>query len=83
MLERVCRHVAFVLDYIYNVLETDELPEGRVLRIMDLKGLYMTDLGGEVRQVASDMALAVGQHYPERMYRYCGCSKALLVIHTF
>ncbi|BDA46825.1 probable SEC14-like protein 2 at C-terminar half [Coccomyxa sp. Obi] len=63
------RHIMFVQDYMYEVLDPNPVPEGRSIWIIDMKGVGLTDLGSEAMDYVKVFAGIVAAHYPERLYR--------------
>ncbi|EIE19775.1 hypothetical protein COCSUDRAFT_44590 [Coccomyxa subellipsoidea C-169] len=63
------RHVMFVQDYMYTVLDPNKLPEGRSIWIVDMKGVGLSDLGSEAMSYVKIFAGIVAANYPERLYR--------------
>ncbi|KAK9813592.1 hypothetical protein WJX73_009044 [Symbiochloris irregularis] len=63
------RHIAFCMDWMYNHIDTRDLPNGRSLWLIDLKGMGMTDMGSDAFNFGKNLAIMIGQNFPERVSR--------------
>jgi hypothetical protein len=58
------RHYIYITEFIWQKLDTGE--ESKLLSIMDLRGVAMSQIAGEVREFMTKSAKLIGAHYPER-----------------
>jgi CRAL/TRIO domain len=58
------RHYIYITEFIWNKLDTGD--ESKLLTIMDLRGVSVTQFAGEVREFMVRAAKLIGAHYPER-----------------
>lgn len=66
--EEVLRQFTFVMEWITRVLEPSDFPRGQFIRIYDMKGIRLSDVGDhEAVQLGKDMMELLELYYPERM----------------
>ncbi len=66
--EEVMRQFTFVIEWITRVLEPSEFPRGQFIRIYDMKGIHLSDVGDhEAVQLGKEMMEVLELYYPERM----------------
>lgn len=63
-IDGLVRHYIYITEFIWQKLDTGE--ESKLLSIMDLRGVAMSQIAGEVREFMTKSAKLIGAHYPER-----------------
>ena len=58
------RHWCFVTEYVWNRVATD--PDALSISVLDMKGISMKDVGGDVMDFVKRCSGLVQEHYPER-----------------
>lgn len=66
-LDSLIRHYIYITEFIW--LEIDTEPEQKLLTIMDLTGVSISQFAGEVKDFMVRAAKLIGAHYPERSYK--------------
>ncbi|CAK4765927.1 hypothetical protein AeMF1_003279 [Aphanomyces euteiches] len=64
-----CYHTAFMMEYQWKVLDPRSYPDGQMIRIIDLKGISMEVMSGEVFNFVKRMGSIPGQYNAERIYK--------------
>jgi hypothetical protein len=68
--DQLVRHYMFTTEYLWKVIEpTEDLELGRTLTILDMEGVTLSMLGGEVTAFMQKTMAFVGEHYPERSHK--------------
>ena len=57
-------HYMFITEFVWTYLDPSE--EGRSVSVLDVKGIGIKDVGGEVIKFIKAASAFCGQHYPER-----------------
>ena len=66
--DEVMKQFTYVIEWITRVLEPSDFPRGQFIRIYDMKGIRLSDVGDhEAVQLGKDMMDVLEQYYPERM----------------
>ena len=63
-MEDLLRHYMYITEFLWVFIEPTE--EGRCISVLDVQGIGMRDVGGEVLDYIRAAAGFTGQHYPER-----------------
>lgn len=63
-IEDLLRHYMYITEYLWRVIEPGDT--GRSLTVLDVTGIGMYDLGGEVLDFIKRASAFTGAHYPER-----------------
>lgn len=63
-IEDLLRHYMYITEYLWRVIEPSDT--GRSLTVLDVTGIGMYDLGGEVLDFIKRASAFTGAHYPER-----------------
>jgi hypothetical protein len=63
-LDDLLRHYMYITEYQWRVLEPND--SGRSITVLDVTGIGMYDLGGEVLDFIKRASAFTGAHYPER-----------------
>jgi hypothetical protein len=63
-LDELIYHYMFITEFLWTYLDPSE--EGRSVTVLDVKGIGMKDVGGEVIKFIKAASAFCGQHYPER-----------------
>lgn len=63
-IEDLLRHYMYITEYLWRVIEPSD--SGRSLTVLDVSGIGMYDLGGEVLDFIKRASAFTGAHYPER-----------------
>jgi hypothetical protein len=63
-IEDLLRHYMYITEYLWRVIEPSDM--GRSLTVLDVTGIGMYDLGGEVLDFIKRASSFTGAHYPER-----------------
>lgn len=63
-IEDLLRHYMYITEYLWRVIEPSDT--GRSLTVLDVTGIGMYDLGGEVLDFIKRASSFTGAHYPER-----------------
>ncbi|CAI5733066.1 unnamed protein product [Hyaloperonospora brassicae] len=63
-MDDLLRHYTYVTEYLWRVVEPDDA--GRSITVLDVTGIGMYDLGGEVLDFIKRASAFTGAHYPER-----------------
>ena len=58
------RHYMFISEFLWTYLEPSE--DGRVISVLDVDGMGLSDVGGEVLDFIRGASGMCGRHYPER-----------------
>jgi hypothetical protein len=66
--EEVIHQFVFVVEWITRILDATKYPQGKFLRIYDMKGIGFSDIAdSEAVHLGKQMMEVLEQHYPERM----------------
>lgn len=66
--EEVIHQFVFVVEWITRILDATHYPQGKFLRIYDMKGIGFSDIAdSEAVHLGKQMMEVLEQHYPERM----------------
>ncbi|RLN14659.1 hypothetical protein BBJ28_00000307 [Nothophytophthora sp. Chile5] len=63
-IEDLLRHYMYITEYLWRVVEPNDA--GRSITVLDVTGIGMYDLGGEVLDFIKRASSFTGAHYPER-----------------
>ncbi|KAG6612698.1 SEC14 cytosolic factor [Phytophthora cinnamomi] len=63
-IDDLLRHYMYITEYLWRVLEPND--SGRSITVLDVTGIGMYDLGGEVLDFIKRASAFTGAHYPER-----------------
>lgn len=63
-IEDLLRHYMYITEYLWRVIEPSDT--GRSVTVLDVSGIGMSDLGGEVLDFIKKASAFTGAHYPER-----------------
>lgn len=63
-LDDLLRHYMYITEYLWRVIEPSDT--GRSVTVLDVTGIGMSDLGGEVLDFIKRASSFTGAHYPER-----------------
>lgn len=63
-IEDLLRHYMYITEYLWRVIEPSD--SGRSITVLDVTGIGMYDLGGEVLDFIKRASAFTGAHYPER-----------------
>ncbi|KAF1772849.1 PH domain-like [Phytophthora cactorum] len=63
-IDDLLRHYMYITEYLWRVVEPDD--SGRSITVLDVTGIGMYDLGGEVLDFIKRASAFTGAHYPER-----------------
>uniref|UniRef100_A0AAV1VCZ9 CRAL-TRIO domain-containing protein n=1 Tax=Peronospora matthiolae TaxID=2874970 RepID=A0AAV1VCZ9_9STRA len=63
-MDDLLRHYTYMTEYLWRVLEPDDA--ARSITVLDVTGIGMYDLGGEVLDFIKRASAFTGAHYPER-----------------
>ncbi|CEG41519.1 sec14 cytosolic [Plasmopara halstedii] len=63
-IDDLLRHYMYITEYLWRVVEPNDL--GRSITVLDVSGIGMYDLGGEVLDFIKRASAFTGEHYPER-----------------
>lgn len=63
-IDDLLRHYMYITEYLWRVIEPTDT--GRSLTVLDVSGIGMYDLGGEVLDFIKRASAFTGAHYPER-----------------
>ncbi|EGZ26143.1 hypothetical protein PHYSODRAFT_479932 [Phytophthora sojae] len=63
-IDDLLRHYMYMTEYLWRVVEPDD--SGRSITVLDVTGIGMYDLGGEVLDFIKRASAFTGAHYPER-----------------
>lgn len=63
-LDDLLYHYMFITEFVWTYLDPTE--EGRSITVLDVKGIGIKDVGGEVVKFIKAASAFCGQHYPER-----------------
>ncbi|TMW66213.1 hypothetical protein Poli38472_003978 [Pythium oligandrum] len=63
-IEDLLRHYMYITEYLWRVIEPSDT--GRSVTVLDVSGIGMSDLGGEVLDFIKRASAFTGAHYPER-----------------
>lgn len=63
-LDDLLRHYMYITEYLWRVIEPSDT--GRSVTVLDVSGIGMSDLGGEVLDFIKRASSFTGAHYPER-----------------
>lgn len=63
-IDDLLRHYMYITEYLWRVLEPND--EARSITVVDVAGIGMYDLGGEVLDFIKRASAFTGAHYPER-----------------
>ncbi|CAI5718258.1 unnamed protein product [Peronospora effusa] len=66
-IDDLLRHYMYITEYLWRVLEPND--EARSMTVLDVAGIGMYDLGGEVLDFIKRASAFTGAHYPERSAR--------------
>ncbi|CAM9691831.1 unnamed protein product [Chrysoparadoxa australica] len=66
-LDALVRHYIYITEFIWRELDTGE--EAKLLTMMDLKGVKVSQFVGEVKTFMVAAAKLIGAHYPERSFK--------------
>mmetsp|Transcript_3110 Transcript_3110/g.4769 ORF Transcript_3110/g.4769 Transcript_3110/m.4769 type:complete len:271 (-) Transcript_3110:68-880(-) len=66
-IDQLIRHYIYITEFIWKELDKNE--EAKLLTIMDLKGVSISQFAGEVREYMVRAAKLIGAHYPERSFK--------------
>lgn len=66
-LEALLRHYVYITEFIWKKLDLGE--ESKLMTIMDLKGVKLSQFAGEVREFMVSAAKIISAHYPERSFK--------------
>jgi len=67
-IDDVLRHYIYITEFIWKHLDLRE-DEGKLFTVMDLKGISMSDLRGDVVTFLRKAANLISEHYPERSFK--------------
>ncbi|KAK3274370.1 hypothetical protein CYMTET_17446, partial [Cymbomonas tetramitiformis] len=68
-MDQVLLHSAFVTEYLWQVIDSSELPGGKMTRIIDVQGVSIFDLSAEVLHFLREVGNMYGVNYPERQHK--------------
>lgn len=68
-MDQVLLHSAFVTEYLWQVIDSSELPGGKMTRIIDVQGVSIFDLSTEVLRFLREVGDMYGVNYPERQHK--------------
>lgn len=57
-------HYMYITEWLWRVIEPDD--QGRSITVLDVSGIGMSDVGGEVLEFIKRASAFTGAHYPER-----------------
>lgn len=61
-------HFIFIMEYIFTVVNPTPMPNGKFIRVFDMKGMSLTDLTDkEGMELGKQMCSVMEHHYPERL----------------
>jgi len=63
-IDDLLRHYMYITEYLWRVVEPND--SGRSITVLDVTGIGMYDLGGEVLDFIKRASAFTGAHYPER-----------------
>ncbi|KAJ0405314.1 hypothetical protein P43SY_001073 [Pythium insidiosum] len=63
-IEDLLHHYMYITEYLWRVIEPSDT--GRSVTVLDVSGIGMSDLGGEVLDFIKRASAFTGAHYPER-----------------
>jgi hypothetical protein len=63
-IDDLLKHYMYITEYLWRVIEPDDA--GRSVTVLDVSGIGMSDLGGEVLDFIKRASAFTGAHYPER-----------------
>ncbi|CAH0516479.1 unnamed protein product [Peronospora belbahrii] len=63
-IDDLLRHYMYITEYLWRVVEPND--EARSVTVLDMSGIGMYDLGGEVLDFIKRASAFTGAHYPER-----------------
>lgn len=63
-IDDLLRHYMYITEYLWRVVEPND--SGRSITVLDVSGIGMYDLGGEVLDFIKRASAFTGAHYPER-----------------
>ncbi|KAL3667457.1 hypothetical protein V7S43_007679 [Phytophthora oleae] len=63
-IDDLLRHYMYITEYLWRVVEPND--SGRSITVLDVTGIGMYDLGGEVLDFIKRASAFTGDHYPER-----------------
>ncbi|CAM9583946.1 unnamed protein product [Discosporangium mesarthrocarpum] len=66
-MDSLCRHYIYITEFLWKMVDTN--PEGKLLTIMDLKGIRMSMFVGDVKDFVVRSAKMISAHYPERSFK--------------
>ncbi len=72
------RHYQYITEFIWQHVEPSE--SGRTFSLLDMRGIGMRDLAGEVFEFVRAASSFVQEHYPERSFHVRACVRALPVL---
>ena len=70
----VVEHVSFVMSYAFANVDPRNLPNGRILRIIDMSRMDLADTTYEAFMFLKTMASSVSIAFPERVHRVSSSS---------
>ncbi|DBA00808.1 TPA: hypothetical protein N0F65_004713 [Lagenidium giganteum] len=67
--EAVMHHIC-MQEYLWQVIDPRPFPDGNQVKILDMKGISMSDIGGDVFAFMKQLGQTVALYNPERMYQF-------------
>ncbi|KAE9017307.1 hypothetical protein PR003_g12721 [Phytophthora rubi] len=66
--EAIMHHVR-MMEFMWNVVDPREFPEGNMLKIYDIKGISMADISSDVVNYTKKWGEVIATYNPERVYQ--------------
>lgn len=67
--DELVKHVAFIYEYAWQLVDERELPGGMFINILDMEGLSVWDLQSKAMKLAKLCSKVSEKHYPDRLHR--------------
>jgi hypothetical protein len=60
-------HMVFIQEHLWNVIDPRPYPMGSQLKILDIRGISMSDIGGETFAYWKKLGQTIALYNPERL----------------
>ena len=67
--EQAVLHEVFCAEYLWRIADTRGYPASQQLVVLDLRGISLGDMSGDVVSFMKEIGSNIGDNYPERLFR--------------